>query len=150
MTDARHIPGSVNARYLLSLIFLALLVGAAGYGYFRHHQQITVGEKRGELSAIADLKAGQIAQWRRERLAAAREIYENPMISQRIADYLAGRETSRILGDIRSWLAAVRESNGYARVALLRPEGGVIASEPAAAGPLEGHDRAMVVEAVRK
>ena len=150
MTDARHITGSLRSRYLLAFISITLLVGFAGYGYFLHHKLITVEEKRGELAAIADLKAGQIAQWRRERLANAQEIYANRMISHRVNDFLTGRETSRTLGEIRAWLVSMRESSGYSRVALLEPGGGVIASVPAGTGPPERDDLVRIQEAAGK
>ena len=150
MTDSHHRAGSVRSRYLLSFISITLLVGLAGYGYFLHHKSIMVEEKRGELAAIADLKAGQIAQWRKERLANAEEVFANRMISHRVNDYLMGRETSRTLEEIRLWLASMRESTGYGRVALLTPGGEVMVSVPADNGPPEGDDLVRIREAAGK
>ncbi|HEY4744820.1 MAG TPA: response regulator [Desulfuromonadaceae bacterium] len=150
MTTFRHITGSIRSRYLLTFIAIALLVGCAGYGYFLHHKLITVEEKREELATIADLKAGQIAQWRKERLASAEDIYANRMISHRVNDFLMGRDASLPLEEIRAWLATLRESNGYSRVALVKPGGAVIAAVPGYTQPPEGRTLAMIGEAAAK
>ena len=50
----------------------ALAMAAGGYWLYRHETQAIRSEKQSELKAIAELKAGQIAAWRNERLADAR------------------------------------------------------------------------------
>jgi len=150
MTDSNNITGSVSSRYLLAFILLTLLVGLAGYGYFLHHRQITIAEKREELATIADLKAGQIAQWRKERMGNAEEIYSNRMISHRINDYLTGMDADRSLGEIRTWMAAMRDSAGYSKITLLRPGGEEIASVPNDNGSQDHHERDRIQEAARK
>ena len=149
MADLRHIIGSVRSRYLLAFILITLLVGFTGYGYFLHHKLITVEEKRDELATIADLKASQIAQWHKERLANAQEIYANRMISHRVNDFLTGRDTSRALGEIRIWLASLRESGGYSKVALIKPGGAVIATVSADSGAPDDSDLVRIKEAAR-
>lgn len=150
MSNPNNVTGSVGSRYLLAFISITLLVGLTGYGYFLHHRLITVEEKRGELAAIADLKAGQIAQWRRERLANAEEIYANRMISHRVNDVLTGKDASHALEEISIWLASLRESGGYRKVALIKPGGAVIATVSADFGAPDDNDLVRVKEAARK
>ncbi len=149
MADSNNITGSVRSRYLLGFILLTLLVGLAGYGYFLHHRQITIAEKREELATIADLKAGQIAQWHTERMGNAREIYSNRMISHRVNDYLAGRDADRSLDEIRTWMAAMRDSGDYSRIALIKPGGEVIAAVPSNNRQQDRYERDRIDEAVR-
>ena len=50
----------------------ALAMAAGGYWLYRHETQAIRSEKQSELKAIAELKAGQIVAWRKQRLADAR------------------------------------------------------------------------------
>jgi PAS domain S-box-containing protein len=150
MTDSNNIKGSVRSRYLLAFVSIVLLVGFTGYGYFLHHREITVAEKRDELATIADLKANQIEQWRKERMGNAEEIHSNRMISHRVNDYLTGRDAARSLEEILVWMESVRARSGYSKVALLKPGGEMIVSVPADNRPPEHHDLAWIQEAARK
>ena len=50
----------------------ALMLPAGGYCLYRHATQTIRSEKQSELSAFAELKTGQIVEWRKHRLADAR------------------------------------------------------------------------------
>ena len=112
-------------RYLAVYLVISTLVALCGYGYYAHHRHISIVEKEAELSAIADLKAREISQWRKERLADATSIYANAPIAHRVNDYLHGRESTRALAEIRAWMAAI-QSSGYSSAGLFRPDGGII------------------------
>lgn len=64
----------LNLRTLpwhLVVIFLLLAtgIGTSGYLYYKDQKEDIKRAKTEELSAIADLKVGQIVSWRKERLA---------------------------------------------------------------------------------
>jgi hypothetical protein len=51
---------------IFAVVVLGLMVG--GYGLYREEAQYIRLDRYNELAAIGELKAGQIAQWREERL----------------------------------------------------------------------------------
>ncbi len=74
----------------LAAVILALIAGGAGSTIRR---KMTIGQRTlNELSAIARLKADQIAAWRRERLADASLISEMEYLSGDAASWRAGRK----------------------------------------------------------
>ena len=135
-------------RSLIVLFLIILFVALGGYGYYVHHSRISMDEKQAELSAIAELKAREISQWRKERRADATSIYANALIGHRINDFLSGIESPRALDEIRVWMAAVQRDAGYSSVALYKPNGETILAVPASTGPDAG-DSPMIAEAFR-
>jgi len=89
------------------LVFLLLTLGivAAGRMIFRYETARARKATEEHLSSIADLKAVQIANWRRERLDDAESFAWNPLNSLRVrppADVSALRESVRgVPGTIR-------------------------------------------------
>jgi PAS domain S-box-containing protein len=141
------IKGSVANRYLLLFIYIAVFVGCTGFGYFLYHKRITFEDKKRELAAIADLKAGQISQWRKERLTEAASIHTNAMMSHRITDYLSGRDKEAALAEFKNWMTALHDKANYNRLALFKTDGTLIASVPDFEQAPSGHYLAMITEA---
>jgi two-component system, sensor histidine kinase and response regulator len=129
-------------------MLISLLVALGGYGYYVHHSRISLDEKQAELSAIADGKAREISQWRKERMADATSIYANALISHRVNDFLTGIESARAREEIRVWLKAIHDGGAYSSVALSRPGGEPILSIPENRVS-DKSDIAMIAEAAR-
>jgi PAS domain S-box-containing protein len=90
------------------LVFLALLaiVIVAGILFMQYSSQDALNKACDELNAVADLKADEIASWRRERLSDARIATGNPSIPAYVEEALvdpAGVDSREEL------LAATRE-----------------------------------------
>lgn len=132
--------------YLPAFAILMLLVSIFGYGYFLHHRQITINEKSEELSAVSDLKASQISQWRKDCLNNAALTYSNKLISHRINDYLKGIDTSVTMDEMHTWLETIQKSGGYHHVSLYKPDGEKILSVPANGQP-DSSDREQIITA---
>ena len=64
------------------LAVMAFLVAAGGYAYYRYESDRIRQEKYAELAAIGELKAGQIQQWRHERIERCLEIHKGPVFQQ--------------------------------------------------------------------
>ena len=75
------------------LIVLFIIISASsillGYFYYKSQKARLLNDKNLELSAIADLKVRQIAQWRNERLGDAILIGENTPFVRLLYEYLA-------------------------------------------------------------
>lgn len=109
------------------LLFLALALGivAAGAIYFRQEASRVRKAAEEHLSSIADLKAAQIALWRRERLADAESISRNPLNTLRILPFLESPSPRDRGGDLLGWMESWRKTYGYRDVVLLDRTGKV-------------------------
>ncbi len=62
------LPQSKRIYWPLVLVFFLfwIAIGAAGYFFSRDQKRSLLQEKRDQLSAIAELKVGQVLNWRKE------------------------------------------------------------------------------------
>ena len=86
-----------------ALMALALLVG--GYGYYRGEAERIRQEKYQDIAAIGELKAGQIREWRKERLADARRSAASPFFRRALAEWRKAPENPALKADWRSRFA---------------------------------------------
>jgi PAS domain S-box-containing protein len=135
-------------RCLLAFFLITLLVALWGYGYYVQHSRISIDEKQAELVAVADLKAREIGQWRKERMADATSIYANALIGHRIDDLLQGRDGSAALQEITVWMTAVQKSSAYSNIALYDSAAKNILSLPGGRRP-DPRDLAVISQACR-
>jgi two-component system cell cycle sensor histidine kinase/response regulator CckA len=130
-TPLKQRPG---LAFLLVFILLAVGIVAAGYSYYRRHAQHSRADTESELLAVADLKVGELAQWRRERRSDAAIFLKNPSFSRlvkRLVENPADTETLRQLEDTAGRFA---KSKGYDPVQLIDAKGDVrmsLAAKPA-------------------
>lgn len=77
-------------RWLLlsMLLVMAVLLGG-GIWYFRAQQAHMREMVENELLAIADLKIEQITTWRKDQLAEAQELMDNPFLINNVSNYFA-------------------------------------------------------------
>ncbi|MFZ2052961.1 MAG: PAS domain S-box protein [Candidatus Aminicenantales bacterium] len=104
-------------------LVMACLVAAGAWFYFVQERQIR-RDVEADLTAIAQLKADQIVNWRAERLADARVIQESPLFSEEVAQWLKAPQpetTEQILERFRS----LQTNYGY-RDVLLVDDGGKV------------------------
>lgn len=132
------------------LAAVAMIVCASGYGYYVYQTRYVIAEARHDLSTIANLKASQIVDWRKERYREAEAISSNPAIAHRIKHYLDGNEKERAFAEIRSWLESIHNRTAYHKVILFRTDGDVITALMKNPGPLPRHYRDNVRKTVNK
>lgn len=130
-------PGSGGvSQWVVASVFLVLagLIVAGGAialrSYHREHRK----EAEALLASVADLKVGELTQWRRERMGDARAMQENPLFAEVVRQALAERALPHDRRRLESWLESVRLTYGYDRVLLLDALGGMLASSPHARG----------------
>ena len=128
MEEIFKITTNKRYKYLLLFILIMLVAGLAGYGYFRNEKQHMIEESSKKLAAIAGMKAGEIAQWRKERLIDAEGVYANPMFARRVNDYLRGVEAKQVLADIHTWMLSMCKVAGYKNILLYNNSGKLILS----------------------
>ena len=106
---------------ILLIIFLLLVAGLISTGYllFRNYEKEYRTEVRNQLSSIADLKAGDLIQWRKERLADAGLFFKNPAFSALAQRYLEHPDDVEAQEQLRTWLGNVQDSGQYETIMLL-------------------------------
>ncbi|MGZ8450303.1 MAG: PAS domain S-box protein [Candidatus Deferrimicrobiaceae bacterium] len=118
-------PRSFPRAPFLVFLLLALGIVAAGGMMFRHETEHVRKATEEHLSSIADLKAAQIANWRKERLGDAESIAWNPLNSLRIRPFLESPSPGDRGDDLRDWMESWRKAYGYHDVVLLDRNGRV-------------------------
>ncbi len=111
------------------LIVLFVIISASsillGLFYYKSQKRRLLNDKNLELSAIADLKVRQIAQWRSERIADAILIGENKPFVRLLYDYLYSTNNEAIRSEIVPALKSVTRNIEYKNIILIDPQGRV-------------------------
>lgn len=129
---------------------LVLFIAAAGWLYFRKgHTHVKMAAAL-ELEAIADLKVGQIVNWRGERLSDAFAISRNPFNDIRVIPFLEkDTSTKDAANDILSWMESLVTAYGYKDAVLVDRQGRVRMSVGSSPSRISAFARTNVLEACR-
>jgi len=124
--------------YALLLIFLILATGIiwAGYFYYRQYESHYRLEVERQLAAIGDLKADELTQWRRERLADARVFYKNPVFAGLVQHTFESPRDTEARTQLRAWLNQLQAYDQYDRILLLDNRAGERLSIPDTREPI--------------
>lgn len=108
-------------KWALVAAFLVLIagIGATGFCFLRRQLTDARGKAEETLSAIADLKVAQIADWRRERIADANLVRLTPYAARRALDVLAQPASPTTRQMFTGWLAPLLAIGPYERGLLL-------------------------------
>jgi PAS domain S-box-containing protein len=115
---------------MIVFFFFSTGVGFVGYFYFQNEKKDIVRQKEGELSAIADLKVKQIADWRKECTADALVLAKHPLIIHYIEEYLRNPGSSEVRNSLLEWMALRQKNCDYVRFSLIDMKGRVRLSVP--------------------
>jgi len=105
----------------LSMIFIVFTLGiilAASF-YYRNYERNYRIELEHQLTSIADLKVGEIVQWRKERLGDGSIFYNNELLGDHIKRYFENQNDLDAKKRIIIWLKQVQSSFGYNAAILL-------------------------------
>jgi len=114
---------------LALLLFLLLATGIAGSFHLRELITSARLTAEREVSAMADSKAAQIAEWWRERRTGAAVIFRTPMIQARALEFLSGSAPAG--QELLAWMEMQRELNNYRQLILYDARGMPRLSAPA-------------------
>jgi len=126
---------------LLILIFVVLAAGilVAGHFFYSSYAKNYRTQVEHQLSAIADLKVGELVQWRKERLADANLLYKNPAFSSLVQGYFEHPDDLNAQEQLRSWLTKFQAYDQYASIFLLDTQGVGRIFAPDTAEPVPRH-----------
>ena len=131
MKDREH-PG-VGRRRLWAgfFVLVSLVLIFAGFLFYRAEAGRIQQQKYQELKTIAELKAGEVCQWRQERLADVNRAIQSPFFIAAVEQFRQGPGSSRLTKDLHRMLQVELGHGMYADVLLLAVDGSVLLS----AGP---------------
>jgi two-component system, cell cycle sensor histidine kinase and response regulator CckA len=120
-------PGHRPARrgWITLFVFIALVILAGGYGYYRTEVADVREKKYQAIASIAELKVAQIGQWRRERLADVRRPVESPFFRRAMGEWKRSGFGPERQTEWRERLNLERAA-GFADALLLDPAGSVL------------------------
>jgi len=114
-------------RYPALVLLFALAIGGGGLYLFHYEREGARRDAKKELTAIADLKAGQITNWLQERRGDAEIAREYP----RAVEFLADPTNESLRRPLLHWMAAMQQAYDYRLVALFDSRGVLKIAVPA-------------------
>jgi PAS domain S-box-containing protein len=120
------LPGDGSrTAFFLTLIFALLAAGivTTGYHYYRNYERQFRADAERELSAIADLKVNELAQYRNERLWDAGAFFKNPAFSSLVRRFLDHPEDPEALPQLQEWAAKYLRTEQYDLICLFDTQG---------------------------
>lgn len=109
------------SEYIFLIIFILLASGilTAGYFYYQHYEKNFRIEVENQLSSIADLKASQLEQWRKERIGDAEIFFNNHIFLELVSDFYNKPDDANTSKNLREWLSKYQVSYQYDRISLI-------------------------------
>jgi len=124
-------------RPLMLLLFL-LAVGIVGLSglYYRGEARRHRAGVEGQLAAVAELKAGELARWWLEAMRDASALLADPSFSSLMARVLDYPDDAAARESLRARLASLQAHEGYERISLLDATGVELLVTPAGRTPV--------------
>jgi len=145
MTDKRrHLPSTPKA---MAAIFagITLAILASGYAYYRSEaERIRLVEYR-EIAAVAELKAGQIRQWRKALLEDVRRPAESPFFRRTVEEWRRSGWSGAERAQLRERLK-MELSRGLRDALFLSPSGEILLAATDQPDPVSPMLRRTVAE----
>ncbi len=133
-------PSQLNLPHGVFIVFTFLIIGiiTAGYVYYGKLKSGFTENIKDDLVAITVLKVGQIANWRKERLAEAQVIMGNRIMSRHIKEFLVDPQNTGLRKDLLDWMLLLERNSDYSEIFLVGANGKAalsVDSTVAAIGP---------------
>jgi PAS domain S-box-containing protein len=106
--------------WIMGFALFASLIAILGYTHYRATEEHVYTERAKDLAAIGTLKAEQVAEWRRERLADAIRFAQGPTLTRAL--------TKADDSDLHTMLVLNRKGSFYEDSLLLSPTGVILKS----------------------
>lgn len=124
---------------ILVFVILSVSIITTGYLYYRSYEKHYRTEVERQLSAIAEMKIGELVQWRKERLGDAAFFYKNGNFSALVWKYLKTPGDAEAQTKLRTWLRQLQAAYQYDRIFLLDTQGVERMSVPNTPEPVAPH-----------
>ena len=116
---------SGSLRWLLLALFILVASALIGGGYVLHRRVVdeVLAARGAELASIGQLKAEQVAAWRRERLIDTRLTALDPLMAAAVMRWLEHPHDRAVEAQIRQKLALESDWHQYRTILLAAPDG---------------------------
>lgn len=143
-------PTDRRISYPFVWIFLLLAAGTVvtGYFYYQNYQQRFRKEAESQLSAIVELKVGELDRWRKDRLEHGAIISNVETLSILVRRAFVEGADPEARRQLQGWFATYRNSFHYDQVHLLDVDGTTLMSLPAGRSPASVAVRKQIAEVV--
>ncbi|MCY2989765.1 MAG: PAS domain S-box protein [Planctomycetota bacterium] len=134
----RRLPGGGYRpafAFILILVVASAGIVVAGYIYYRNQEKHFCAEVEGQLSAIAELKLGELVQWRQDRMADAAIFFKNPSFSALVRRFFEKPADADVQRQLLDWLGKYSEIEDYDQVRLMDVQDVTRLSAPAELNP---------------
>jgi PAS domain S-box-containing protein len=144
-------PTERRAEWGLLLIFATLSFGivAGGAFYYRHYERQFRAAAEHQLAAITELKAGELAQYREERLEDAAIFFNNTAFSGLVRRFLEHPEDAEAQQQIQEWIVKCTATEQYDLGCLFDAQGVIRLSVPAGRPPISSDVARRIPEVLR-
>ncbi|MDD5648512.1 MAG: hypothetical protein PHY03_06225, partial [Dehalococcoidia bacterium] len=139
----RKSPDRIQTKYsttpfalLLIFVFLSIGILIAGYLFYNNYAKNYRAQVENQLSAISDLKAGELIQWRKDRIGDANMLYRNPAFSSLVQRYVEHPDDTAARQQLQSWLYHYLYYGQYEKIMLLDNSGAERIIIPATSEPV--------------
>jgi PAS domain S-box-containing protein len=144
-------PTERRAVWGLMLIFAILSLGivVGGAFYYRHYERQFRTAAEHQLAAIAELKVGELAQYRKERLEDAAVFFDNAAFSGLARRFLEHPEDAEAQHQIQEWIVKCTATDQYDLGCLFDAQGVIRMSVPAGRPPISSDVAQRIPEVLR-
>ncbi len=125
--------------FILIFTFLAIGISSTGYFYYRYHERYFRADMENHLSGVAKLKVGELALWRRERLADGAILLKNTAFSNLVRRFLENPEDKNAQQLLWVWIGAHMKSYQYKGVSLFDTHAALRMSAPEDWGQIDAY-----------
>ena len=134
-----------------ALIFFLLAAGivATGIFYYRYTERKFRAEVERQLSAIAELKVGELAQWREDHRSDAAIFFKNPSFTALVRRYFDQPADADARHQLLDWVGKYSTLDDYDQVRLLDTQAVTRLSVPANLNPASANTVHAAAEALR-
>lgn len=135
---------------MIVFFLFSVAIGTTGYFFYESQKKSLRQKAWDQVGAIAELKVRQIVTWRKERIADARVVFENPLTSQFFQKLLENRRTPSPEQEFLGWISSLREHLELDSVLFLDKNGTVRFSVPQELGVVGPTEKTFALEAVQE
>jgi two-component system, cell cycle sensor histidine kinase and response regulator CckA len=128
MKSSITIPSNKKIQIVTAFLGILIIFGVSIYFYYAYESRSLHDAAGQNIQAIADLKIDQITQWRRERIANARTIFQSPFLTDALEAWLIHRENTDLKRKILERLSLVQQQYAFADIFLVSPDAEVLIS----------------------
>ena len=131
---------TLKAQWQLLLIFLVftMFLVLAGRVYYTTQMSLFKQQKQDELFSIVQMKCSEVQHWRKERLADAEIMHDNPVFADEVQQFFT-QPVPELRAQITSWMKSLIVHYDYSQVVLYDTTGKTILSVPESTVPEEEH-----------